>query len=293
MESVSTKFWSEIESRPWNGDSEEAKNKHKQWFPHCAGSSPFIDELLDEENPHNLIGKKFVDLGCGNGFMSFRLAAIHGCSVRAFDLPFMEPYFRLSFFSGWQISDLSSVNVEFISGDLTTHKQFAPDNSIDCVIANNVLSYINPTKLKETLEKVVRCLSINGIFLFSLFTKPALTAIDLMRANESGTMIYKAPDHSDFIHKMCQSVGLSVMSIAVYDPPNDHAKYVQAIKFDRVISSPTDREPIPSLDSDDQSPAANTPLSTDSSHEEVGSQDEIVAAPLRRSVRIAIKNEQK
>lgn len=270
MQSVTTQFWSEIESRPWGGDTEEAKSKHKKWFPNCANESPFIDDLLDPENPYNLLGKKFIDLGCGNGAMIFRLVAIHGCSLKAFDLPFMEPFIRHSFFSGRQIEDLSSVNVEFISGDITTHSKYAPDNSIDCVIANNVLPYINHTKLRKTFEKVLRCLSINGIFLFSVFTRPTLTAMDLIHAESSGTMIYRAPNHNKFIHQMYHYLGLSVMSIIAQKPPYDHTKYVQAIKLDRVVLSSTSKEPKAPSDPDDQK----------------------AAAFLKRSVRIAIKNEQ-
>lgn len=218
---VKTDLWTQIETRKWGGDSKSAKEQHRVWFTQCNGFNPLF-RTFDPRVEGNFVPRTVVDLGCGTGGMALLFAIELGCSVKLFDFEYMKPLLEAYFLEGDEITSMDQVDVTFIPGDLTSHETFAEDGTIDCVNANDVIPYIDPTKLKATLQKVERCLRPGGVFLFSLFMTEALTDEDTIKAEEFGSMKYVTKNPEQFAREFCASVGLELRAGQQTSPNKPH-----------------------------------------------------------------------
>ncbi len=124
---------------------------------------------------HDLTGKKILDLGCGSGASTARLAKLGG-DVTGIDIS--EELLKLA--------REKYPKIEFVSGDIE-NLQFN-QNSFDIVTASLVVHYLQDlSKLFKSVRKVLRN---NGSFIFSM-NHPMLSSHEKKYINEEKVYVLK------------------------------------------------------------------------------------------------------
>jgi ubiquinone/menaquinone biosynthesis C-methylase UbiE len=113
-------------------------------------------------------GQKFLDAGCGDGFISIEASKILGNQGQVYALDEYEPsldHIRI------EIQELEIKNIKVIQADMTMNIPMN-DNLIDrCVMANVLHGFAAEGTLKPVLKEIMRVLKPGGTFAVVEFNK--------------------------------------------------------------------------------------------------------------------------
>jgi ubiquinone/menaquinone biosynthesis C-methylase UbiE len=113
-------------------------------------------------------GQKFLDAGCGDGFISIEASNLVGNQGQVYALDEYEP--SLDHIRS-EIQELGIKNVEVIQADMTRSIPL-DDNLIDrCVMANVLHGFAAEGTLKPVLAEIMRVLKPGGTFAVVEFNK--------------------------------------------------------------------------------------------------------------------------
>ena len=149
-----------------------------------------------------------LDLGAGRGFNTFPMVRA-GSYVTAIDLSeeLLSAYARQSTLAG-----CSCKNLRLLQRDITTIKSY--EGPFDLVIAVDILSYLLPTTLRSTMEKIYTCLVERGILIGTLFTAEERHSVR-ESMEQLGAHFYE--NGSEFVSSLLQNSGFKIFEIERHD----------------------------------------------------------------------------
>lgn len=163
-------FWGEVAktSTTYSPDSaiivqgnriaEKAKSMQMEMFSACTKTDPFAQRLFSSPP------KKILDLGAGVGANTLPMAK-SGAHVTAID----QSRELLTVFSENSVTiGCPNENLRLRRGDITTMESYG--GPFNLVVAIDILSYVPPTTLRSTMEKIQQCLEDRGILIGTIFT---------------------------------------------------------------------------------------------------------------------------
>lgn len=128
-------------------------------------------DILGAEEILNLInlkpGDKFLDAGCGDGYVSIEASSLVGTDGKIFAL---DVYPESIEGVTKEIKDKSIKNLEPILADVTESIPL-DDDSVDAVLMSNVLHGFGDEELETVLKNINRVLKKDGVFAVVEFRK--------------------------------------------------------------------------------------------------------------------------
>jgi ubiquinone/menaquinone biosynthesis C-methylase UbiE len=144
--------------RGWNEAAEEFASRferHEEFF-HKYMINPTILDLLGDVK-----GKTILDVACGEGHLSRRLAELAERNIRITGVDASEKLIEIAKRRNNSFSDC----IAFQVGDASRMDQ-VPSNTFDIAICNMALMFIK--QYEQAVREVARALKPGGIFVFSL-----------------------------------------------------------------------------------------------------------------------------
>lgn len=118
-------------------------------------------EFIKYANSTDLIGKKVLDLGCGEGRYSLFLAQ-QGCCVQSVDAS------PVALKKLEHIGKEQSLNIKTVESDLESYSY--NENQFDIVIAATILDHLSDSLRHKTAEGIFETIKTGGIVYANVFT---------------------------------------------------------------------------------------------------------------------------
>jgi len=144
-----------IQKKEWNNFFKD--NVHTEWYP----SEAVVRLVCSYQKKNGSAGKKFLDLGCGNG-RHVNFAAQKGFSVYGIDLSDKA----IALAKEWLKKD--NLHAEDLQSQNIAERLPYPNNFFDIVISYGVLDHMQLPDAQKAVKEVGRVLKPGGVFLLKL-----------------------------------------------------------------------------------------------------------------------------